>query len=68
MSKFTTWGILHKDLSPKAYKIQITPLDHFKVCTFVNFIKEQQIVLFNHLFQEAHLEYEDYVNRQNSRI
>lgn len=43
--KTTVWRILHKDLSLKAYKVQLTqelkPTDHLKRREFVNFIEEK---------------------------
>ena len=74
LSVSTAWGILHKDLSLKAYKAQITqelkPLDHLKCRSFFNFINEQpadfsQKIMFS---DEAHFELGGYVNKQNCCI
>ena len=74
LSESTTWRILHKDLSLKAYKIQITqelkPMDHAKRRAFVKWVQKQprdfsQKIIFS---DEAHFEIGGHVNKQNCRI
>lgn len=69
--------ILHKDLSLKAYKVQLTqalkPADHGQRRTFVNWLLEMQEadadffkkIIFS---DEAHFHLSGYVNKQNCRV
>lgn len=51
LNKTTTWHILRKNLSLKAYKVpikpELNPLDYSKRYVFINMIREQSAYLFS---------------------